>query len=146
MIFYNSEHKDFYYEKSSLAPITDVYRQSMFYLLGLMEETRKHFDEIYNSTDNSITPEVINKEWQTSGTLAIIRLAFNLYNGYSGNNEKESNDTPQKYAVDNIFYHKSFAPYFYEAIKIRFEITDTLPVTENAETSVKQTNKLSQFF
>jgi len=118
MIFYSEEHKNFYEEKLSLLTKRDVYRESMFYLLGLMEETRKHFNKIYDTEEKMIITEVLDEPWQTGGTLAIIRLAFNLYNGYAG----EENETPSNYAVDTIFQYREFAPYFYEAIKIRFEM------------------------
>lgn len=122
MIFYNSEHEDFYNEKLQLLSSKDVYRESMFYLLGLTEETRNHFHKIYDVKEKLIKTEVFNDAWQTSTTLIITRLAFNLYNGYVGYNEGENEETANNYAVDNIFCRKEFAPYFYEAIKIRFEM------------------------
>lgn len=122
MIFYNSEHEDFYNEKLQLLSSNDVYRQSMFYLLGLTEETRNNFNKIYDVKEKLIKTEVFNEAWQTSTTLIITRLAFNLYNGYVGENDEENEEIAINYAVDNIFCQKEFAPYFYEAIRIRFDM------------------------
>ena len=122
MIFYNSEHEDFYYEKLQLLSGKDVYRESLFYVLGLTEETRNNFHKIYDVKEKQINLEVFNDAWQTSTTLIITRLAFNLYNGYVGESERETEEKASKYSVDNIFCRKEFAPYFYEAIRIRFEM------------------------
>ena len=103
MIFYNSEHEDFYYEKLQLLSGKDVYRESLFYVLGLTEETRNNFHKIYDVKEKQIILEVFNDAWQTSTTLIITRLAFNLYNGYIGENDEDNKETAVNYAVDNIF-------------------------------------------
>lgn len=51
--------------------------------------------------------------WQTSGTVRVCQLAFNLWNGYSG--ERQGDEfTP------NDLFCCEFAPYFMEGIKIRY--------------------------
>lgn len=120
MKFYNEEHEKFYNEKVKLLSVKDPYRESLFYVLGLMEETRNNFNKIYDTKENMINTEVLSEPWQTSGTLAITRLGFNLYNGYTGRGVEDEEAT--KYVVDEIFQHREFAEYFYEAIKIRFEM------------------------
>lgn len=115
--FYNDQHKDFY-ENCKSTRKTDPYHASLIYLLGLTEDTRKHFAEIYDLEKGEINIETLDQAWQTGTSLKIIRLAFNLFNGFVGTEEAEAS----RYAVDNIFCSKEFAPYFWEAIKIRFEM------------------------
>lgn len=127
MKFYDEEHENFYNEKLKLLSVKDPYRESLFYVLGLMEDTRKHFNRIYDTKEKAIIPEVLDEPWQTGGTLAIVRLGFNLYNGYVGNekykkDDEEATEKASYYAVDEIFQYREFAEYFYEAIKIRFEM------------------------
>lgn len=115
--FYNQEHKNFYESKTERKKL-DSYNKSIIYLLGLTEETRKNFNKIYNETVREIYFTALNESWQTGTTIAITKLAFNLFNGFTGLEDSEAN----KYAVDSIFCYKEFAPFFYEAIKIRFNI------------------------
>ena len=56
MKFYNEEHENFYNEKLKLLSVKDPYRESLFYVLGLMEDTRKHFNRIYDTKEKTIIP------------------------------------------------------------------------------------------
>lgn len=118
IIFYDAEHENFYKGNASKCK-QDPYNKSVIYLLGLTEETRKHFAELYNIEKGEINVKEINREWQTGTTTIITRLAFNLFNGYTGT--EQENDA-KYYAVDNIFYNRRFASYFWQAVKIRFEM------------------------
>lgn len=67
MIFYNNEHKNFYYDSLEKCHIHDTYHQALFYVLG------------------------VDHAWQTSGSYQSVLLAFNPFNGYvNENNSKES--------------------------------------------------------
>ncbi len=47
---------------------------------------------------------------------------FNLWNGWAYDEDDLDKRIPSiDYAVDNIFCEAEYAPYFYEAIRIRFE-------------------------
>lgn len=128
--FKDLKHKEFYIMNVlDVKPELDVYNKSLIYLLGLSEDTRNHFNNIYDVEKREINIEELNAPWQTSGSLAITRLAFNLFNGFAGldiedteNNEESRITDKKKFAVDNIFCYREYAPYFYEAIKIRFEM------------------------
>lgn len=117
--FYDTEHKNFYNEHTKGEKL-DSYNKSLIYLLGLTEETRKHFDKLYNERAREIEFTGITEGWQTGASLAITKLAFNLFNGYSGLEDSES----RFYTVENIFCYKAYAPYFYEGIKLRFNIQE----------------------
>ena len=120
MKFYNKEHQNYFNEMSQKKEL-DVYNKCVVYLLGLTEETRKNSADIYNIEKGEINIEGLEKAWQTGTTSIICRLAFNLFNGYCGNMEEESS---RNYTPESIFCRTEFAPYFYEAIKIRFNIID----------------------
>lgn len=118
MNFYNEEHKK-YFEEMSKKKVLDAYNKSVVYLLGLEEETRTHTADVYNIERGEIELEGLKKSWQTGTTTIICRLAFNLFNGYGGELEE---DNSKMYTPESIFCRTELAPYFYEAIKIRFNI------------------------
>lgn len=115
--FYDTEHDRFYKEHTEGKNL-DCYNKSLIYLLGLTEETRNNLKSLYNETTKQIEFTGTTKGWQTGTSLAITKLAFNLFNGYCGLEDKEA----RQYSVENIFCYKEYAPYMYEAIKIRFEM------------------------
>ena len=115
--FYDTEHDRFYKENTEGKKL-DCYNKCLIYLLGLTEETRANKNKFYNDITREIYIEVINEPFQTGTTMAITKLAFNLFNGFTGLQDSEA----RQYAIDNIFAYKEFAPYFYEAIRIRFEM------------------------
>jgi len=121
MVFVDKEHENFFYEKKRTAKNIDVYNLPVFYLLGLTEETRNHFDQLFNIWKNEIYTEQLLKGWQTGTTYKITRLAFNLFNGnvYDTEEDYKNDNVSPKYATDEIFCC-SFAPYFWEAIKLRY--------------------------
>lgn len=115
--FYDVEHEKFYKEHTEGKKL-DCYNRSLIYLLGLTKETRNNFESIYDNVSKQIKFNAVNAGWQTGTSNAITKLAFNLFNGYHG---LQDNETKQ-YTIENIFAYKSLAPYFFEGIRIRFEI------------------------
>ena len=117
--FYDDEHKKFYEEHTKEKNL-DCYNKSLIYLLGLTKETRNNFDSLYNETTKQIELTGTKESWQTGVSLAITKLAFNLFNGYCGLEDREA----RQYTVENIFAYnyKNLVPYMYEAINIRFEL------------------------
>lgn len=128
VIFINEEHKLFYEGKINQIGKYDVYYKSLIYTLSICSETRKHFKEIFNAENGEIKVECLNSAWQTSTSLKVCRLAFNLFNGfkYDSDEDIETHTVSKYYNVDEIFCCV-YAPYFYEAIKIRYpEYTDEI--------------------
>lgn len=115
--FYDQEHEQFYKSKTESKKL-DSYNKSLIYLLGLTSETRNNFNKLYEDIAREIKFEGLRQPWQTGTTMAITKLAFNLFNGFCGLEDEEA----RQYTPENIFCYKEFAPYFYEAIKIRFNI------------------------
>ncbi|NWL87802.1 hypothetical protein DMN77_09330 [Paenibacillus sp. 79R4] len=115
--FKDLEHHQFYEGMIRMTHShTDPYRQALFYLLGLTEQTRSHVRDLYDFDENSICLEGLNKGWQTSSTVKLTRLAFNLYNGYSGD---EDRDAARNYSPYFLF-DTHLLPYFFEAAKLRY--------------------------
>lgn len=124
MVFADREHEKFYYEKLEQARYQDCYHQALIYTLGISRDTREHFSQIYNIKTGSIMPKCLSEGWQTSGSVRVVRLAFNLYTDVtpSINNYKrkdEQIEECQLYSVSDIFCC-SYALYFWEAIKLRY--------------------------
>lgn len=99
----------------------DSYYNSFAYLMGLTDDTRAHFSECFDTNEWCIVPESLDAAWQTSGSLRITRLAFNLWNGWSYNNleDADTSHCSSMFTPENIF-DCEFAPFFCEAIKLRY--------------------------
>lgn len=118
MKFIDSEHETFYNEKIIQVPYQDSYNRSLIYLLSMNQETRKHFNEIYNIETNEINIKSLKGAWQTGTSINICRLAFNLFNGCANDNQRY-NSMSKDYSISNLFC-TSGSFYFFEAIKLRY--------------------------
>jgi len=125
MKFKDVAHKESYLKFIKKANVSsgDVERKSLFYLLALDENTRKNINSLYDFSqgENHITPKGISEAWQTSGSCACTKLAFNLYNSFTSSEDDETSS----YSVINIFAYtdgKVNKEVFFEAIRIRFEM------------------------
>lgn len=100
---------------------TDVYYKSIVYTLGICETTREHFNNIFNLKTGEINIDSINGAYQTGTSEKVTRMAFSLWNRCNYNSKKdiENEKLSSYYNVSEIF-SCSYAPYFYEAIKIRY--------------------------
>ncbi len=123
--FANKTHEAAFYSFIERMSKADCYRISLAYLFALDSVCRSHINELYNFDENCIIPNGIMQSWQTSTSLRTTRLAFNLYNSFIGriyDNDTESEvqiDPQMRYSVDEIF-SCSYAPYYYEAIRLRY--------------------------
>lgn len=93
MVFYNKKHENFYFEKLEQARCQDCYHKALIYILGISEDTRNHFNQIYDIKSGNINTECLHQGWQTSGSVQVMRLAFNLYtNGTPSVDDYNSRD------------------------------------------------------
>lgn len=125
MEFIDYEHENFFKEKlaelNSLGK-TDVYYRSLVYTLSICETTREHFNEIFNIKKGEVNLDAIQKGWQTGTSEKVTRMAFNIWNHnlmYDSEDDLENGKLSSSYAPSEIFCC-SYAPYFWEAIKIRY--------------------------
>ena len=126
MIFQDEEHEKLFNKLCEKMPYLDGYHLSLAYLLTMDSVLRHHIGALYDVKKDVIIFEGLNKPFQTSTSLKTTRLAFNLWNGtvYDSDDPEtyiDTNGEKKYYAPDNIF-NCNYTPYYFEAIKIRFEI------------------------
>ncbi len=120
--FKDDEHAAFFWKNFRKYQQHDVYHMALIYCLGINTDTRRNIHRIYDFQTGLIKPGCLREGWQTSGSLKVVRLAFNLYTGGIPSiyhDLKEEIDEAQLYSVTDIFCTND-ARYFWEAIKIRF--------------------------
>lgn len=124
MIFKNEQHQRFFEEYLTKCRYRDVYHAALVYCLGISEDTRNNVNRIYDFKSGFVKTECLHEGWQTSGSLKIIRMAFNLYNNgtpsvYDYDDSEEQLEECQRYTVEDLFCC-GYAPYFWQAVKIRY--------------------------
>ena len=122
--FKSREHEKFYEEYLKKCRYRDVYHRALVYCLGIDRDTRNNVNKIYNFKTGCVKTECLQEEWQTSGSLRIVRMAFNLYcNGTPSVGDYEAEEDQLKecrcYTVEDLFCC-GYTRYFWEAIKIRY--------------------------
>lgn len=124
IIFKNECHRKFYEEWLPKCRYQDVYHKALVYCLGISEDTRNHVEEIYDFRSGCVQTECLQSGWNTSGSVKVIRMAFNLYcNGMPSvdNYKKHEEQLTEcyQYSVEELFCC-GYVRYFWEAIKIRY--------------------------
>ena len=122
--FLNEQHKAFYKEYLPKCRCNDCYHRALIYCLGINKDTREHINQIYDFKSGYVKTECLHEGWQTSGSVKVIRMAFNLYcNGtpsiFDYEDKEEQLDECGKYTAEDLFCC-SYAPYFIESIRIRY--------------------------
>ena len=122
--FISEAHEKFYYEKLKEVRYQDVYHKALCYCLGISDDTRRNVESIYDFKTECVKTECLHEGWQTSGSMKVIRMAFNLYcNGTPSvddytKTEEQVNECRQ-YTVEDLFCC-AYAPFFWQAIQIRY--------------------------
>ena len=114
MIF-ESERHERTYEELLRRVVANGYRldeevKPVMYLVALIGADVA--GQMFDFAERKIKPGVINAPWQTGSSLRATRLAFNLWNGFPTEDQREC--TP--YAI----FGNLWDPYFFQAIKLRF--------------------------
>lgn len=119
--FIDRKHKQFYEQKLKEIGKSDVYRKALVYTLAMCETTREHFADIFNLKDGEININSLQAPYQTDSSGKVTRMAFSLWNrcNYESEEDIESH-TPSIYYNPSEIFCCGYAPYFYEAIKIRY--------------------------
>ena len=76
--FISEAHEKFYYEKLKEVRYQDVYHKALCYCLGISDDTRRNVDSIYDFKTGCVKTECLHEGWQTSGSMKVERMAFNL--------------------------------------------------------------------
>lgn len=124
--FMDDKHWECFTEIINQMQQSDVYHLSMAYLLALDTVTRRHVNDIFDFSEDCIKPDALQEPWQTGTSRKTTRLAFNLWNGCCTDGETYTDedgytaDLPSgNYSVSDIF-SCNYAPYYWEAIKLRY--------------------------
>ena len=155
IIFISDAHEKFYYEKLQEVRYQDVYHKALCYCLGINGDTRKNADRIYNFKTGSVKTKCLHEGWQTSGSLKVVRMAFNLYcnstpSVWDYEDAEEQVNECRQYTVEDIFCCV-YAPYFWQAIQIRYgleiSVIEFLDIEiENEADLIAMLKKISPFF
>lgn len=124
IVFISKAHEKFYYEKLKQVRYQDVYHKALCYCLGISDDTRRNVDRIYDFKSGMVKLECLHDGWQTSGSVRVVRMAFNLYcNGTPSLYEYEDTEEQVKecgrYSAEELFCC-SYAPFFWQAVQIRY--------------------------
>ena len=124
IIFISEAHEKFYYEKLKEVRCEDEYHKALVYCLGICNDTRNNIYRIYDFKTGLVKTKCLNEGWQTSGSVRVVRMAFNLYcNGMpSVSNYKKKEEQLKEagfYSVEELFCC-AYAPYFWQAVQIRY--------------------------
>lgn len=122
--FIDENHERFYneqLEKMKKLGKTDVYYRSTVYTLGISETTRDNFNKIFDLKNGEIIIDSINGAYQTGTSEKVTRMAFSLWNrcNYDSEKDRQKGKASEYYNVSEIFCC-SYAPYFVQALKIRY--------------------------
>lgn len=124
VIFISEAHEKFYYEKLEEVRYQDVYHKALCYCLGINDDTRRNANRIYDFKTGCVKTECLHEGWQTSGSVKVVRMAFNLYCNATPSvddytDEEERINECRQYTVEELFCC-AYAPYFWQAIQIRY--------------------------
>ena len=120
MIFKDDRHMEFYNDCVKKAKAhRDPYRKALFYTLGLTDETRRYISRLYDFKERGICFDGLFDGFQTSTSKKVTRMAFNLYNGFTGDVGGGCSEPPDLYSPYNL-YDTGLMAYFFEAAKLRY--------------------------
>ena len=95
--FNGTAHRDFFLENMNKCSVNDSYHRAFFYVMGIASETRANINQMFDFKNDCINPDGMHGGWQTSGTVRVCRLAFNLWNSYT------DMDSPQSFTPEDLF-------------------------------------------
>ena len=124
IIFISEAHEKFYYEKLKEVRHQDVYHKALCYCLGINDDTRRNANRIYDFKTGCVKTECLHEGWQTSGSVKVVRMAFNLYCNATPSvddykDAEEQINECRQYTVEELFCC-AYAPFFWQAIQIRY--------------------------
>ena len=97
--FRDTAHRDFFLENMMKCRVNDCYHRAFFYVMGIASETRANINQMFNFKEDCIEPEGMHGGWQTSGTVKVCHLAFNLWNGYAEEGQERYFTPEELFAV-----------------------------------------------
>lgn len=112
MRFMNDAHKNFFEQRKASCG-NNRGKLSLVYLLGLTEETRMHWKECCECSEDevkTIRPDCLSSSWQTTATRRVLTLAYGLW-GWT---------FEKLFRLDGLFADHKLYPFLVQAMDIRF--------------------------
>lgn len=100
--FVSKEHEQFFHQHEPFAS-KGMCHAALVYTLGIDESCRAAWNQCVDERLGVIRPEALYAGWQTTGSLGITRLAFQLYTSGTPDIEENGSENDAQYAVTNIF-------------------------------------------
>ena len=124
IVFISEAHEKFYYEQLNRVRYQDVYHKTLCYCLGISDDTRRNINSIYDFKSRCVKTECLHEGWQTSGSMKVVRMAFNLYCNSTPSvddykDAEEQVNECNRYTVEDLFCC-AYAPFFWQAVQIRY--------------------------
>ena len=124
IVFISEAHEKFYYEQLNRVRYQDVYHKTLCYCLGISDDTRRNINSIYDFKSGCVKTECLHEGWQTSGSMKVVRMAFNLYCNSTPSvddykDAEEQVNECNRYTVEDLFCC-AYAPFFWQAVQIRY--------------------------
>lgn len=118
ILFKDETHKARYYKllQDYTNGTADPYRAQLAYLIALTPDTYKHRSWLYDEQERIIKPDGVKADWQTGTTTRLTLLAFNLFTNSTAFCPEEMTS----YCTPEHIFCCELAPYFWQAIKIRY--------------------------
>lgn len=128
--FADSEHKEAFLKVlGRMGVMRDPYYVSLAYLITLDRVCREHTDDIFNFKDMVIRSQCLKHSWQTGTSKKTTLLAFNLFcGGYSW-----CPNSLKRYCVPDEIFCSSLAPFYCEALRIRFCFDQAVPEPDSTD-------------
>lgn len=114
-MFMDAVHEDFYVDMMLRAARSDTYHQALFYTLGLTEDTRRNINSLYDFGEHCISFGGLHQGWQIGTSRRVCNFAFNLFNGYCGDEDNNAKD----FTPENLFCC-GLQKYMFEAVRLRY--------------------------
>ena len=124
IVFISEAHEKFYYEQLNRVRYQDVYHKTLCYCLGISDDTRRNINSIYDFKSGCVKTECLHEGWQTSGSMKVVRMAFNLYCNSTPSvddykDAEEQVNECNRYTVEDLFCC-AYATFFWQAVQIRY--------------------------
>ncbi len=132
----NAAHKENYLKLLEEMRNKDECHKSTAYLIALDNDLMHHLNDVFDLDQDVIKHTALSQPWQTGTSIKTTRLLFNLWNSfmYESTEDFTEDILSRHYSIDEIF-SSCLALYYFEAIKLRFNINSPEQMTLTPSTA-----------
>lgn len=90
-----------------------MYHKALCYCIGINNDTRRNANRIYDFKTGRVKTECLQEGWQTSGSVKVVRMAFNLYCNSTPSvddykDAEEQLNECRQYTVEELFVSEDY--------------------------------------